>query len=100
MNLNPLLAAQRSNPRQRQQKGYFIVKHLEGMGYNIRKSFQSHGGRRVLVIALIWAALTLGLAYALRGTPNAGFVVILASAAAVVSIMRVSRRRGGDGRTA
>lgn len=68
------------------------------MGYNVRKSLQSHRNRRVLVNALVWAALILGLAYALRGTPNAGFVVILSSAAAVVSTTLVSRRRGGDGR--
>jgi hypothetical protein len=68
------------------------------MGYNAPKALQSPDRRLVLANALVWGVLILGLAYVLRGTPDAGIIVILASGAAATSISLLLRRLSRDGR--
>ena len=69
------------------------------MGYNVRKVLQSPGERLVLANVLVWGVLIIGIAYVLRGTPDAGIIVILASGATATSISLVSPRLRRDGRT-
>lgn len=69
------------------------------MNYNFFKALQCSGGRLVLANALVWGALIIALAYVLRGTPDAGIVVVLASGAAAASLSIVSAQRSRNVRT-